>query len=75
MVLLVFLANFCAAFLMAWGLNWLALIPWRRAVNEHWTAQARRSYPVRVAAKLNVWLIPATLVLGQQLLFRGVETF
>ena len=47
------------AALLASTLNWLALIPWRRSRGAHWAERARRSYPARVAAACNVWLLPA----------------
>ena len=52
---------------LAWTLNRLAIGPWRRAAQQHWTERARRLYPVRTAAANNLWLIPACLVLAQQL--------
>ncbi|MSU56637.1 MAG: hypothetical protein EXS35_00375 [Pedosphaera sp.] len=64
---------FCAALLLAWGLNWFALIPWRRSLDDHWTERARRLYPAHVSARLNIWLIPATLVLGQKLILPEVQ--
>lgn len=44
--------------------NWLALMPWRRVKNAHWTEQARRSYPARAAAGSNLLSIPAVLALA-----------
>ncbi len=74
MALEVCLTVFAAAALAAGGLNWLALIPWRRAAGEHWTERARRLYPVRVSAALNQWLIPANCVLAQRLLVPEAHT-
>lgn len=73
MILVVTAGGFCVAFLLAWGLNWLALIPWRRSNQEHWTERARRLYPVRMAAVWNVWLIPANCILAQVWLFSEAE--
>ena len=56
-----------AAALLAWCLNRLAIIPWRRAAQQHWTERARRLYPIRLAAAHQLWLIPACLVLAQRL--------
>lgn len=53
--------SFCIAFLLAFGLNWLALIPWRRSAGRHWTERARLLYPARASAALNNWLIPVFL--------------
>jgi Zn-dependent protease with chaperone function len=38
-------------------LNWLALIPWRRSVGQHWTERARLLYPAQKSARFNNWLI------------------
>jgi Zn-dependent protease with chaperone function len=55
------------AFLLAAGAtfatNWLALIPWRRNRDKHWTEQARLLYPASVAARSNLWTVPAILTL------------
>ncbi len=74
MALVVCLTVFAAAALATGGLNWLALIPWRRAAGAHWTERARRLYPVRVSAVLNQWLVPANCVLAQRLLVPEAHT-
>jgi len=51
----------CTAAAIAWGTNWLALVPWRRSKDQHWTQRARRFHPVRVAAANNLWVLPALL--------------
>jgi Zn-dependent protease with chaperone function len=55
------------AFAVAWaytvGTNYLALIPWRRSVGQHWTERARILYPVRRAASTNVWVVPINCTL------------
>jgi len=51
--------------------NWLALIPFRRAREKHWTERARKLYPARVAAVSSIWVVPADLVFGQELLWPG----
>ncbi len=56
-------AAFFAGALLACALNWLALVSWRRAAGQHWTERARRLYPARVGAALNLWLLPANGVL------------
>jgi Zn-dependent protease with chaperone function len=48
--------------------NWLALIPWRRARNAHWTERARVYHPVRVAAQGCLWTLPITLGIASFLL-------
>ena len=56
---------------LVWVLNTLALIPFRRAKEAHWTERARVLFPVRIAARLAIWLVPANLVLAQQLIWPG----
>jgi Zn-dependent protease with chaperone function len=63
-LLLLVLDAFIAA-VVAWGVNWLALLPFRRAKDAHWTERARKVYPARVGAALNQWVIPANLALAQ----------
>ena len=58
---------FAAGFTFA--INWLALIPWRRAKDRHWTERARLYYPVLVAAKANLWVLPAILTMTVLLLW------
>lgn len=57
-----------AAFLLAAGVtfatNWLALIPWRRNRDKHWTEQARILYPVLMAAHANLLVVPGITTLG-----------
>jgi Zn-dependent protease with chaperone function len=59
-------AAFSAAF--ACIANWLALIPWRRAKERHWTERARLYYPVRASAQSNLWVLPAVLTMGAVLM-------
>ncbi len=54
MVILLTTGSFVAAFLLAWGLNWLALIPWRRSAGQHWTERARLLWPARKSARFNL---------------------
>ena len=53
--------SFRVAFLLAWGLNWFALIPWRRSVGKHWTERARLPFPARRSSRLNPFLIATNL--------------
>jgi len=55
---------FALAFTLAWGTNWLALGPWRRSRHQHWSEQARLSFPVVVAARTNLLSLPALMVLS-----------
>jgi Zn-dependent protease with chaperone function len=61
MLVLLYPGSFCFGFLLAFTLNWLALIPWRRSAGMHWTQRARLLYPAGVSARLNNWLIPASM--------------
>jgi len=56
--------SFGITFLLTWALNWLELIPWRRAANEHWTKRARRLYPARIAAFRHVWAVSLSVMLA-----------
>lgn len=44
--------------LLAAGLNWLAMIRWRRTVSAHWTVRARVLFPARKGAQLLTALLP-----------------
>ena len=63
------IGSFLTATAVTLVLNWLALIPYRRALKAHWTERARRLYPARIGAALMLWLLPADLVLAQRLLW------
>jgi sterol desaturase/sphingolipid hydroxylase (fatty acid hydroxylase superfamily) len=54
---MIMVGSFGAAFLLAWGLNWLALIPWRRSAGKHWTERARLLWPVCKSARFNLWFL------------------
>ena len=60
---MIMVGSFGAAFLLAWGLNWLALIPWRRSAGKHWTERARLLFPARKSARLNAFFIATNLAL------------
>jgi Zn-dependent protease with chaperone function len=70
MVPLAVIGSFGAAFLLSWGLNWLALIPWRRSAGQHWTERARILYPVRAGAAVNMYFVPAICFLSGRILWR-----
>ena len=59
MIPLVIATGFGAAFLLSWGFNRLALIPWRHSAGLSWTERARELYPARMSARVNLWLIAA----------------
>lgn len=54
MILLLIVGSFLGALFLSVGLNWLALIPWRRSVGAHWTERARLLFPARRAARVNL---------------------
>lgn len=61
MFLIFSIGSFCLGFLVAFGLNWLALIPWRRSAGKHWTERACLLYPARVSERTNIWFIPVNV--------------
>jgi Zn-dependent protease with chaperone function len=67
-VLMLIDAGLLAA-IVTFTINWLALIPWRRAKDQHWTERARLCYPARVAAGSNLWILPAILTMSVLLLW------
>lgn len=71
MKVLLLLGDFLTAALLIAICNWLSLIPFRRARNEHWTERGRKLYPARLAAMSGVWLVPVDLVLAQRLFWPG----
>lgn len=52
------IGHFIAGFLMMYLVNWLGLIGWRRAADQHWTERARLLYPVRFTGRIGFFLIP-----------------
>src|SRR5258708_36778623 len=64
MIPLLIASSCCGAFLLSAGLNWLALIPWRRSVGRHWTERARLLYPVRKSARINLYFITANIYIA-----------
>ena len=82
MIFLLMAGCFVVALLLAWGLNWLGLIPWRRSAGQHWTEQARLLFPARKSARLHLVALPVILALGTyilapqvNLLFAAVPAF
>jgi len=57
--------DFVLAAALTWLLNWVALSPYRRQTEEHWTERARKLWPVRVGAGATLWLVPADLIFAQ----------
>ncbi len=62
-------ALFVIGSLATFVVNWLALVPWRRAAGAHWTERARLLWPARVSGAFNIFLIPGNLFLACCLLF------
>lgn len=82
MIPVLIMGSFFGALFLSIGLNWLALVPWRRSAGAHWTERARLLFPARRAAKLNplflaVVISIATAVLAPQLncLITALPTF
>lgn len=67
-LLALIIGSFCIAFVLEWGLNWLAMIPWRRSVGKHWTERARLLYPARKSARFNLWILTVFSVIATLLL-------
>src|SRR5262245_30407121 len=61
--------DFLAAALLVAATNWIALIPFRRAREQHWTERARKLHPARAGAIVGIWLLPTNLVLMQHVLW------
>jgi Zn-dependent protease with chaperone function len=55
--------------LLTFAMNWLALIPWRKAKGQHWSERARVYHPAKVAAASNLWILPAVTSMSVFLLF------
>ncbi len=66
---------FAGSALLAWALNSVELIPWRRARAEHWTQRARRLYPARASRALNLLLVPCSLALASRLVLPQGQWF
>ena len=66
------LVAFPVAMLLTMGMNWIALF---RFPSEavHWTLRARKLYPIRISAGLNIFLIPATLGAAHFMASHGQE--
>ena len=62
MPILWFAIFFATAALLTALVNWVGLIPWRRAAEAHWTERARLLYPVRFTAALDIFMLPILLV-------------
>jgi len=61
---IILIAAFVLAASATFVTNWLALIPWRRNRDKHWTEQARLVYPVFVAARSNLLFVPGIITLA-----------
>jgi Zn-dependent protease with chaperone function len=66
---LIFIGAFALAASVTFAVNWLALIPWRKNKDKHWTEQARLLYPASSAARSNLFMVPAILTLAFSLLW------
>ncbi len=73
MPLLAAIAAFCVGGSLAFGMNWIALFRFRSVETAHWTERARRLYPIRKSAALNILLIPVICALIQSMIFPRSE--
>ncbi len=69
MVPLLLVVHFALAAALIYGLDWLALRPWRRAKDSHWTERARLLWPARVNGNLWFYALPFFLAAAQSFLF------
>ena len=67
--MMLYLLTFPIAAILAWGLNALELIPWRRAAGAHWTEQARKPYPARISRTQTIWVLPASLTFASRIFY------
>ncbi len=51
------IGTFVAGPLIALAMNCLALRLWNKTQDAHWTERARKLYPIRRSASLNIWLL------------------
>lgn len=59
--------------LLAYFCNGLALRPWRRAKDQHWSERARLFNPARGAATVNLWVLPAVITMSVQLFWPEIS--
>jgi hypothetical protein len=69
LLVILLVLHFACAAAIVYGLDWLALIPWRRARDAHWTVRARLLWPVRRASGMLVVSVPGALAAAQLLWF------
>ncbi len=67
------LLHFAVAALLVLALNWLNLLPFRRAATAHWTEKAQALWPARIAALVNIFLTPVLLHLTHELISPGTN--
>lgn len=68
MITLYFL-TFLIAAILVWTLNALELIPFRRARDAHWTAQARKLHPARISRAQTLLMLPAGLTFASRIFY------
>jgi Zn-dependent protease with chaperone function len=66
--------HFCAAAVLVYGLDRLALNSWHRAQDAHWTEQARLLWPTRKMNGMLLFVVPAALAAAQFCLFPKMPT-
>lgn len=60
--------HFVLAAALVSGMGWLALIPWRRAKDAHWTDRTRLLWPARITNGLMLITAPVALAAAQLVL-------
>ena len=61
--------HFCAAAVLVSGIDWLILIPWRRAREAHWTERARLLWPARITNGMLLIAVPGSLGAAQAIFY------
>ena len=69
LVALLLVLHFGLAAALVYGVSQLALIPWRRARDAHWTERARLLWQARITTGLLIFTAPAPLAAAQVSLF------
>ena len=68
-------AAFFLTLLITLAANGLGVLRWRAAREAHWTEQARKLFPIRRSAALNIWLVPAVCTLLDWIIFPEDQHF
>ncbi len=72
-MLAITLATFALGFVLIRLLNNVALAPWRRSAEQHWTTRARLLYPAMASSRLNVILVPLDMALAWHVVYPSLS--